>query len=265
MIEALLRPVLSQSRFRFFVVGALYALVAGVVSFIVFKPFASVAMVFFAAIACIPYIQSLIEKEEESVFKFMSELSFIKEYSHVASALISLFFGLTAGFLVIGLAFPSLHGSLFSVQESTLVAISGHAVEGGAVQQILLANAIVLLICLVLSLIFTFGSIVIITWNASVIAFALVKFITINAAEASTLGAFTIGFARFFLHGIPEVLGFLLVGVAGGIVSVAVTHHDVGTKKWGVVMKDALQLFIISACLILIGALIEVFVTPILY
>ncbi len=65
--------------------------------------------------------------------------------------------------------------------------------------------------------------------------------------------------ARYLSHGILEFAAFMLVALAGGIVSMAITHHDLGNKKWKIIMKDALQLIIIAIIILVIAAFVEVY------
>jgi uncharacterized membrane protein SpoIIM required for sporulation len=70
---------------------------------------------------------------------------------------------------------------------------------------------------------------------------------------------------RDFLHGVPEFAACVVVGLAGGIMSVAFANHDILSRKWKIIVSDALKLVIIAAILLVMGALIEVYVTPFFY
>jgi uncharacterized membrane protein SpoIIM required for sporulation len=70
---------------------------------------------------------------------------------------------------------------------------------------------------------------------------------------------------RYALHGFPEILAYFVGGLAGGIISVAVIKHDFGTKTFEKILLDSSDLIIISLAMLLLAALIEVFVTPMVF
>ncbi|MEK6800615.1 MAG: stage II sporulation protein M, partial [Nanoarchaeota archaeon] len=70
---------------------------------------------------------------------------------------------------------------------------------------------------------------------------------------------------RFFIHGLPEIAAYFIVALAGGIVSVAVIRHEIGTEKFWEVLQDSLNLIILAIVVLFLAALLEVFVTPVLF
>ena len=112
---------------------------------------------------------------------------------------------------------------------------------------------------LLFSLVFGAGVIFILAWNASVIAAAVGIFAN------SKISALPLALSRFMIHGIPEIASYFIVALAGGIVSVAVIRHEAGTEKFWEVLQDSLNLIIVSVLVLILAALIEVFVTPILF
>ena len=66
-------------------------------------------------------------------------------------------------------------------------------------------------------------------------------------------------------HGIFEILGYFIGGLAGGILSVAVIRHGLKSKEFSKVCFDALILIFISIALLVIGALVETLITPALF
>jgi len=94
-------------------------------------------------------------------------------------------------------------------------------------------------------------------------------------AEASTLvGApavakyFTVtfhGLTRYLVHGIPEIVAYFIAGLAGGIISVAVVKHDFFSKKFNQVMADSSDLILIALGVVLLAAVLEAYVTPLIF
>jgi uncharacterized membrane protein SpoIIM required for sporulation len=67
------------------------------------------------------------------------------------------------------------------------------------------------------------------------------------------------------IHLIPEISGFLLAAIAGGVVSKAILHEKKGSKGFKNVFKDATVLILIAVGLVLLAAVLEVFVTARLF
>ena len=267
VLEALLNPsYLVNSYLRLGIVGAFYALIAGFLAYLMFRPYASIVMVFFTIMVCIPFMYALLKKEEEEDDRLVSEVNFIDEYQHVTLGLVALFLGVTAGYLVLYLVLPGpVHATLFSAQESTITAINGNMVTGGYFLEIFFNNLSVLGLSLALAFLYGFGAITIIVWNSSVLAAALGHFITTKTLATNGLLAGFQGLFRYLLHGIPEIAAYLVAGLAGGIISFAIINHHVGTKRWRKIVYDAGQLAVLSILLLVIGALVEVFITPWFY
>ncbi len=120
-------------------------------------------------------------------------------------------------------------------------------------------NIYVLIFTLVFSLLFGAGVIFILAWNASVIAAAIAIF------TRSDLNYLPIAMLRYFVHGLPEIASYFVVALAGGMISFAVIRRDIGTERFWRVLQDSLNLVILAVILLFISALIEVFVTPLLF
>jgi uncharacterized membrane protein SpoIIM required for sporulation len=70
---------------------------------------------------------------------------------------------------------------------------------------------------------------------------------------------------KYFIHGIPEILSYFVAGLAGGIISIAVIRHDYGTKKFEHIILDSADLFLLAIGLVLLAAVLEVWVTPLIF
>jgi len=79
------------------------------------------------------------------------------------------------------------------------------------------------------------------------------------------LSALPLGLLRYAIHGIPEIASYFIVALAGGMVSVAVIKHETGTERFWEILHDSLNLIIIAVVVLFIAALLEVFVTPLLF
>ena len=125
------------------------------------------------------------------------------------------------------------------------------------------------------SFFFGAGALFILIWNASVISAAIGNFFRVNIAEyAASVGlikvggyfhVFSLSLMRYFIHGLPEILAYFIGGLAGGIISIAISRHDVGTREFKKVLLDSLDLIVIAVGLLVIAALLEVYITPVFF
>ena len=60
-------------------------------------------------------------------------------------------------------------------------------------------------------------------------------------------------------------MAYFTAGLAGGIISVAVMRHDFGTKKFENILLDSSSLIIVSLSLLIAAALLEVYITPLIF
>jgi uncharacterized membrane protein SpoIIM required for sporulation len=136
-------------------------------------------------------------------------------------------------------------------------------------------NVKVLLFAILFSFVFGAGAIFVLAWNASVIGTAIGNFIRGNLALYSELigldriakyfHVISIGLFRYVIHGIPEILAYFVGALAGGIISVAIIKHDFGSVKFEHIVLDAADLLFISIGLLFLAAVLEVWVTPLIF
>jgi len=257
-------------------------------------------MIFLTVIAALPLIQNIIKLESDKDFVIADEVTLLAEHSKALMAFMFLFFGATAAFTFWYIALPSdVASSLYGIQTQTInslnLQVTGElAVENSTqiltevtgeftsfvttstvLSRIFLNNLKVLIFCIIFSFIYGSGAIFILMWNASVIGVALGNFIRVNIAQyastfhlqkvASYFFVVSLGVVRYALHGVPEILSYFVAGLSGGLISIAVVTHDIGTKNFYRVLLDSSDLLLISVAVLFIAALLEVFVTPIFF
>jgi uncharacterized membrane protein SpoIIM required for sporulation len=82
---------------------------------------------------------------------------------------------------------------------------------------------------------------------------------------ATYFQVFSLSLLRYFTHGIPEIIAYVIGGIAGGIISIAIMKGDFKNKGFEKVLFDSSELITISLLFLLVAAFIEVYVTPILF
>lgn len=275
VLESLLNPfVVKKKPWEMFFAGFLYSLVGLFLSYFVFKDSAGLLMVFLVVIAAIPLIFNIIKNEEELDLKLTKEISLLKEHTKVLIFFIFLFLGITAAFVLAYVVLPGdMTSNIFSVQHQAIGKVNSN-IQGNMTKltlftKIFFNNLKVLFFCIVFSFLYGTGAVFILAWNASVVAAAIGNLFKSELANlASTVGFVSLSsyfsvasfsFFRYMTHGFFEIAAYFVAGLAGGIVSIAIIKHDLENDK---VLIDALDLVLLSLGILLVGALVEVYVTP---
>ncbi len=287
VLESILTAHSAENKYRYvLILGIIISLVAAVMASAVgtgsfLDP--SILFITFIVIPSVPLMYGLIKFEEEKTVKSKSEWKVLKEHSKALGAFMFLFFGFILGMVFVFVFFPSdVTSSLFEAPLKTLHSINsnfatGMVAEGslGAFNTIFFNNLKVLILSVVFSFFFGAGAIFILAWNASVIAVAIGSFIRegmIKAVEYSGLhrileitGVWGTGLFMFSIHGIPEILAYFTGGLAGGIISVAIVNKEYYKDRFEKVILDSADLFLISIGLLFLAAVLEVWVTPLIF
>lgn len=282
VLESLLNPVSAEKKpWEMFFLGFIYSSIAIILSLWIFKEQASLIMVFFTVMACLPIVYNTMKLEESKDLDISEEKPLLKEHNKAIVFLMFLFFGVTLSFIVWYVFLPS--GTLnvvFDKQTATIQAINNQ-VSGNAYLQfstfskILLNNIKVLAFATLFAFIYGAGAIFILTWNASVIGAAVGNFIRSNISQYTGIVGFekfssyfnvaSIGLLKYVLHGVPEILAYFYGGLAGGIISVAIIKKHYKDQKFSHILFDVSELLAISIAFLLVAAFLEVYVTPILF
>ncbi len=276
VVESLINPFKAERRpWELFFVGAFYSSLAILMSLWVFKPHSSLVMVFLTVIACVPLMYGTVKLEEKKDLEIDDEKTLLKEHGRALSFFVFLFLGITISFTLWYIFLPAdLTQTIFSVQTKTISDINTQ-ITGQSVNQyslfskIFLNNVKVLIFCLIFAFIYGAGAIFILTWNASVIGTAIGNFVRSNISNMATIPHYfqitSLGILRYMIHGVPEILAYFMGGLAAGIISIAVIKHDFRSEKFRHVLLDSADLLLLSLVVLLFAALIEVFITPLLF
>ena len=263
-----------------FFIGLLYSSVAIFISVQIFENMAGLVAVFLTVMAAIPMMYSTIKLEEKKDTLGYNEITLLKEHSKALASFVFLFLGITIAFTIwyIFLPVDTVH-NLFSIQIDTIKSINAGVT--GAVSQdsffmkVLLNNLRVLVFCILFSFFYGAGALFILTWNASVISVAMGNFFRSNISiYADVIGMhklagyfhiFSLSIFRYMIHGLPEIVAYFVGGLAGGIISVAIIRHDLRAANFRRIFTDSTGLIVISVILLVISALCEAYVTPVLF
>jgi uncharacterized membrane protein SpoIIM required for sporulation len=285
MLEMLIKPKKAERHpWELLFIGIFYASLSLLIVNWVFAKdavlsnYSGILIVTFTVMFSIPFVYYTIRLEEKKITPTSGSISLLKEHEKAIKTFLWLFLGFVIAYSFWFVVFSSPQN--FKAQIETYCLINRPSnIQECAVQYgvnnpsattafvsakerfflIFTNNIFVLIFTLIFSLVFGAGVIFILAWNASVIAAAVGIF------AKSQISAIPMGLARYLFHGIPEIAAYFIVALGGGIVSVAVIKHEIGTEKFWEVLQDSLNLIILAVVVLFLAAILEVFVTPRLF
>ena len=267
MLEVLFNPDKAERRpIDIIFLGMFYSALSIFLGLWIFKNQASIAIVFLTVLSCLYLVQSALKVEEKSEKIWNSESWTLKHHIPIAKMILFLFLGFTITFSLFAFFAPvEVSSVVFSSQTSTVEqvkTITGNAIStDSSIMQIFKNNLNIVLISLIFAVFYGAGVIYILAWNASVMG------LVIGSVARDTFGliALPIAFAKYFIHGLPEMFAYVLSALAGGIIYFAFIKGDI-TKAPRVkrIIIDVISLIAISIALLAIAAVIEVFVSPLI-
>ena len=293
VLESILTPQeVEKQPLDMFLLGFLVASLSLWLAYYIFPDGASSWFLFLTTLAVVPLMLRLMRIEEGKEEKLTKE-SLWQRHDEIIFVYLFLFFGMVVAFSfwftilpngITNIMFKDQVAELSRLQglrasltgaaaASGMAAVSGAIVSKATLLKIIMVNNLRLLFLFVLfSFIFGTGAILLLTWNAAVVGVAVGDLIkgTI-VATASLFNKTTVYFKTlpisilgFFLHGIFEILGYFIGAIAGGILSVAIVRKHYDSPHFKRVALDIIILLAISIALIVAGAYIEVYVTPVI-
>lgn len=285
MLEMLISPRHAEQKpSRLFFVGLLYAslslLLVNVIFFNdpIFSKHSSILVITFTVIFSMPFIHSLIRIQEIREATEGEKKTLFKPHLQAVAALLFLFLGFLVAFSFWYIVLPenivinnfqsqieqfcriNFQNIESCLQEYGMSSITGKAVDVASdLISILINNIYVLVFILIFSLTFGAGAIFILAWNASVIAAAFGMLVRNSFSQIPT------GLMMYLLHGIPEIAAYFIAALAGGILSTAVIRKDWRHGRFINIFRDFAIFMTIAFAVLFIAALLEVYVTPLLF
>jgi uncharacterized membrane protein SpoIIM required for sporulation len=214
--------------------------------------------VIFTLIASVYFVTVVIKKEEkmeeEAIEKHYKQSLWVRHEKDIMF-LLFYFLGVTFAFAIWSFMLPS---DIFNIQIAKINEIRG-AVLGDVIVKgsfdsfigVLVNNLRVMGFAFLFALLFCSGALFIIVWNASVLGVYV-------GALSKSIFEIPIVFLYFLPHGIPEVVGYLCAGLAGGILSAAILReHKIHILK--LITFDSVKILLLGIALIFLAAGIEVY------
>jgi uncharacterized membrane protein SpoIIM required for sporulation len=289
VLESIIRPLRAEKRpWELFFYGILITSIGLFLGYWVFRDKADMVLIFLTVFAATPLMFHAVRLEEKKDIQTESEKTMLAEHSKLISFYIFLFLGMTVSLVIWYVVLPTdMSADIFRQQTTTITQInapiakttgnlaSSNAVSSQVFMRIFTNNIKVLIFCIIFSFLYGAGAIFILTWNASVVAVAIGNLIKIGIAKyaaaagltkiAAMMQTVTFSISRYFIHGIPEMLAYMIAGLAGGIISAAIINHHTKNTEFQKIAFDTSTLIIISIAVLFLAAIIESYITPILF
>jgi uncharacterized membrane protein SpoIIM required for sporulation len=285
VLESIIKPITAVKRpWELFFYGILVASVGLFLGYWVFRDKADLVMIFLTTFACVPLMFHAIRSEEKEDTVLESEMTMLKRHSRVLMFYTFLFLGMVVGYVIWYVVLPTeMSQTLFRQQISTIAQINapvtaqatGHAVTTSLFNKIFFNNIKVLIFCIIFEFIYGAGAIFILAWNASVCSAAIGNLIKLGMTKYLALGGMakmaavtqtvSYSFMRYLFHGLPEMVAYMVAGLAGGIISVAVIRKDFKTDNFQKIILDASSLLMIAIGILFVAAVMESYLTPRLF
>ena len=267
MLDLLFNPQKAERHpFEISIIGMFYSSLSIVLGLWIFKESTSLAIIFLTTMSCIYVVQGAIKMEEKKEKNWNKEAWLLKEHKSIAVLILALFIGFTFSSALWAFFLPQdISQTVFQLQGSSveqIKLITGKAIDASATFTNIFNNNIkIILISLIFALFYGAGAIYIIVWNASVMGFVIGSV----AKETFGLVALPIAFTKYFLHGIPEMLAYILASIAGGILYFAFIKGDLTDKlRLKRIILDTISLILIAILLLIFSAVLEIYVSPLI-
>ena len=284
MLESLINPKrVEKGAWKMLFVGLLY----GSLSLLlvhwffardaVLSQYSGILVVTFCVMFSLPFMYFIIKQEEEEDEEVEGFLKVWETHKDAIFALMWLFLGFVLAFTFWYILLQN--STLFNAQIETYCminspgniencvseyALSESGISGGATKElrflsIMENNIYVMIFTLIFSLIFGAGAIFILAWNASVIAAAIGVFTQYRLSEIP------IGIARYMIHGFPEIAAYFITALAGGMFGFGVIKHGIRNRHFVRVLENVALLLFLAIIILIVAAVIEVYLTPLLF
>ncbi len=234
-------------------------------AYIIFPTSASVVFLFLTTIAIVPVVFGAIkddELQEEKTERSIS-LGFFDRHGPILKIYAYFFFGIIIATSFWYMFLPEEQaGVMFALEIETTEAL-GALNSNHDFISITANNLKVMTLSFFISFIFGTGAIFILSWNAAIVGIFIGN-IGKDLIAYHPITAFLIalvhGLTSIALHGIPEIAAYCIAGIAGAILSIGLIRN----LKQELIIKDSARLLAISTIIVVIAAMIEVYITPVL-
>ena len=206
--------------------------------------------------------------EEEEVERECAEhkmkKQFLDRHDEAIKIFTLLFAGVFVAYFLVSIIFPAefvevtFNDQLSEIRRITNIPsgnVVAKALSPDVLEVILWNNLRVMGLSFALSFLIGVGAVVILAWNASILALYLASFI-----RQGLIDEFMVRTVSIIPHAPIEIFGYFMAGIAGGVLSVGLIRERINSKEFLLVFRDSILLLFIAIAAIFLGAFVEVFV-----
>ncbi len=286
MLEMLLNPRKAERKpWEMFFVGTFYSILSILlVHWLfsenpVFSEYSSILLITFMVMLSMPFVFFIFKIEEKRDYEKGIRKKLFGSHKKAVLSLTWLFIGFVFGLSLMFITFPSLVGHSMDAPLKQYCLINYPSQYDGCITKyegqlnnkfegfvindhaidVLTNNIYVLIFCLIFSILFGAGAVFVLAWNASIIATAIWIF------SKSSIEKFPAAFGRYMIHGIPEIAAYFVAALSGGIIGISLIRYDIKDKRFLETLKDSINLMAIAIAILIVAALIEAYITPLLF
>jgi uncharacterized membrane protein SpoIIM required for sporulation len=264
MLENILKSNWLERKPRFaFLIGFVYSIIGIIAAMLIFQRSKGIASIAFLSMLLIPSLNSILSIEEiqDTKSKKFSIKRIFKDHADVLEIYFLLFLGIFAAYALFSIKYPDLLVNGIFDNQLRVIGIAGNASGGLSFLSIFGNNIKIFIIFIVLSLIFGAGSILFLAWNASVWG---VIFGYMSSLRENAFHQLSMTFLRVMPHMFAEAGAYFFAIVGGGIMAQGVLREKIGSSKFEYVMKDGFVFILVGFLLLILGAILEVYLYPII-
>lgn len=255
---------------QLFATGAFFSSVAVLVSVALFSHAPSMVVVAFMTLPLVYIFTGMLRNEAVHETQAHELKTLLADNLDLAKAYLWLFLGMIVGVSIWFAVFPqSVLANIFAEQLYNLGQMgvpTGFAVNPDVFSLIAINNIKLVVLCTLLSFVFSAGALFVLSWNASVVGTAVGSIIyklqlAGSAAGVALAEGLGLGTAFYLLHLVPEVLAYFYASVAGAFISSAMMRYEPFSKPSNRLIGIAMALLGVSIAFILLGAVVETFIS----
>ena len=256
-------------------ISFIFVSMAILLSIYVFRSNSGLVTVLLTVFPAIPFFLNLLRREEH-----LHEILQLRKQKHkiwvIYRPLIETYFLFFVG-VALSVAFwasflpQPVSDTIFSNQKAELASMRiltlGLTIGAPTFMELFTHNMGVLALMFIFSFVYGMGSIFLLAWNASILGVFIEANVRSYMHKTAQFGLFafplafiagsTIGLLSVALHGMFEITAFFLSSVSGGMLSMAISHHQFGRPGFHDIMKDAMKVMFVAVVFLAIAALIE--------
>ena len=246
--------------------GFISTLVAVLSARYIFPRNAGIMSVAFISALLIPSINLLVYPDKALILMFVNEKKYslrriFRVHKDIFEVYFFLFFGVFLSYVSISIVFPEQYIIQLFPDQLRIAGLAGYSYNAASLKSILFNNAIIFLVCLILSLVYGAGAILFLSWNASVWGVIVGYFLSTSAVNQnqSFIYLFSVVFVPYLPHLLTEAISYISAAIAGGIISKAVIFERMGSRRFYYFISDAYAIALVGIVLMIIAAFIEVY------